>query len=288
MKGLGPQGGKLLPDSRPRGPMPWVIAIMTFLTVLAAAAAIALGGAANSLEGGTKAVVQIMATHPAQREAEAAAALKVMTSLPGAGPARRIGDDELQAMLEPWLGPAGHEDGVPTPAMIEIEAVPDMARLRAAVKAAAPSARIDAGAEWLAPLHRLVASLRWLAAGLVLLTAGAMAAVVVLAARASLDTHRGTIEVLHLMGATDRQLARLFQRRIAFDVLFGGAAGLVGALAILWLVGQRVKAAASGLIGSVGLPPWGWLALVLIPFFGMMLATLVARIAILGALSRVR
>ena len=35
----------------------------------------------------------------------------------------------------------------------------------------------------------------------------------------SLDTHRATIEILHLMGATDVQVARLFQRRIALDAL---------------------------------------------------------------------
>jgi len=44
----------------------------------------------------------------------------------------------------------------------------------------------------------------------VLLMIGATAATVVLAARASLDTHRSTIEVLHLMGSTDVQVARLF------------------------------------------------------------------------------
>ena len=56
---------------------------------------------------------------------------------------------------------------------------------------------------------------------------GATAATVVLAARAALDTHRGTIEMLHLMGATDVQVARLFQRRIALDALFGGLVGFI-------------------------------------------------------------
>ena len=56
---------------------------------------------------------------------------------------------------------------------------------------------------------------------------GATAATVVLAARAALDTHRGTIEILHLMGATDVQVARLFQRRIALDALFGGLVGFI-------------------------------------------------------------
>ena len=40
----------LLPEGRIAGPMPWVIAIMMFLTVLAAAAGLGLGGAAARLD----------------------------------------------------------------------------------------------------------------------------------------------------------------------------------------------------------------------------------------------
>jgi len=38
---------RLLPEGRVAGPMPWVIAIMMFLTVLAAAAGLGLAGAAS-------------------------------------------------------------------------------------------------------------------------------------------------------------------------------------------------------------------------------------------------
>src|ERR1044072_168520 len=60
----------------------------------------------------------------------------------------------------------------------------------------APPARVDDNGQWLAPLASLTGALKWLAAGLVLLMVGATAATVVLAARAALDTHRGTIEIL--------------------------------------------------------------------------------------------
>ena len=53
--------------------------------------------------------------------------------------------------------------------------------------------------------------------------AAATAAVVVLAARAGLEAHRATIEVMHMLGSTDVQVARLFQRRIARDAAIGGA-----------------------------------------------------------------
>ena len=116
---------------------------------------------------------------------------------------------------------------------------------------------------------------------------GATAATVVLAARAALDTHRGTIEVLHLMGATDVQVARLFQRRIALDALFGGLVGfiLAGAGADRHRragLGARLGAARLGrrFRRSAGR------MLLALPAFGVLLAMLVARLTILRALGR--
>ena len=158
--------------------------------------------------------------------------------------------------------------------------------MRRAVVAAAPSARIDDNGQWLAPLASLIGALQWLSIGLVLLMVGATAATVVLAARAALDTHRGTIETLHLMGATDVQVARLFQRRIALDALFGGLVGFIlGALVLIGL-GERVSALGSELLGSAAIPAPAWGMLIALPVLGVLLAMLVARLTILRALGR--
>jgi cell division transport system permease protein len=174
--------------------------------------------------------------------------------------------------------------------MIEVDLSPAAyARLdsvRTAILQVAPSARVDDNAQWLAPLASLIGSLRLLAGGLVLLMIGATAATVVLAARASLDTHRSTIEVLHLMGATDVQVARLFQRRIALDALFGGIVGLGAAALVLLVIGNRVGALGSDLLGSADLPLLSWAILTFLPIFGVVLAMIVARATILRALGR--
>jgi len=88
------------------------------------------------------------------------------------------------------------------------------------------------------------------------------------------------------MGSTDVQVARLFQRRIALDALFGGAVGLIAAAAVLLLIGNRVGALGSELLGSAGLPLTTWLVLAALPVGGVFLAMLVARITILRALGR--
>ena len=91
---------------------------------------------------------------------------------------------------------------------------------------------------------------------------------------------------MHLMGSTDVQVARLFQRRIALDALFGGALGFAGALIVLLLVGRQVGEVGSELLGSAGLAPLDWLLLLLIPVAVVALATLVARLTVLRALEK--
>ena len=292
LRRIGAADRGLLPEGRLTGPMPWVLAIMMFLTVLAAAAGLGLGNAARSLDAdiGNRITVQIVEANPDLRDAQARLAVKALGTLAGVTKVRRVSPEEMKALLEPWLGEGGLEGDLPVPAMIDAELTPEaygrLDVIRAAVREVAPSARVDDNAQWLAPLARLIAALEWLAGGLVLLMVGATAATVVLAARAALDTHRGTIEVLHLMGATDVQVARLFQRRIALDALFGGAVGLGAAALVLLVIGDRVGALGSELLGSAGLPLLSWLILVALPVGGVLLATLVARMTILRALGR--
>jgi cell division transport system permease protein len=272
--------------------MPWVLAIMMFLTVLAAAAGLGLGNAARSLDAdiGNRITVQIVEANPDLRERQARAAVAKLQELAGVASVRRVQDEEMARLLEPWLGSGGLETDLPVPVIIDADltqqAYRDIASIQAAVRPVAPSARVDDNAQWLAPLAKLIAALKWLAAALVLLMVGATTATVVLAARAALDTHRSTIEVLHLMGSTDVQVARLFQRRIALDATFGGVIGLAMAALVLFLIGNRIGELGSELLGSAGLPLTSWIALALLPVAGVFLAMLVARFTILRALGR--
>ena len=159
-------------------------------------------------------------------------------------------------------------------------------RIAKAVAAVAPHARLDDHASWLAPLVGLIRSLGLLAGGIVALMVGATAAAVVLAARSALNTHRQTIDVMHMMGATDVQVARLFQRRLALDALFGATLGLVSAVAVILLIGRRIAEIGSGLVGSIELPSTAWAALLTLPLVAGLLALAVARITVQRALGR--
>ena len=282
---------RILPEGRLSGPMPWVIAIMMFLTILAAAAGIGLDHAARSLRADLagRVTVQIVEADAGIREEQVGRVITELRGHRGVTGIERVNDAEMEEALRPWLGEEMLDGELSIPALIDIDLSPGAGgvdALRDAVTAVAPSARVEPHAAFLGPLAQLIRALKWLAIGLVLLMTLATAATVVLAARAAHNSHRTTIEVLHLMGATDVQIARLFQRRIALDALFGGLLGLLAAALVLALLTALVRDIGSDLLLAAAVPDYGWAMLLLLPAGGVLLAMLTARITVIAALRR--
>ncbi len=284
---------RLLPGGRLAGPMPWIIAIMMFVTVLAAAAGLGLGAAVQSMRADLagRASVQVVEADAQARAALAARTLQALRAAPDVRAADPVDPVVLADQLRPWLGEEAMNGDLPVPALIDVlltpgEAGPKIDRLRRLLADLSPKLRIEPHAAFLTPLAGLLSALGWLALGAVLLMMLATAAVVVLAARGAHDSHRGTIDVLHLMGSTDVQIARLFQRRIGLDALMGGALGFAFALLVILLIGLRLAATGSDLLAAIALPMRDWLVLVALPVAGVLLATLTARWTVLRALGR--
>ncbi len=289
------EAARILPQARLSGPMPWVIAIMTAMTVIAVAGGLALTNLADNasaeIAGGL--TVQVVEADPVTRERQAESALALLSNREDVAQVRRVPEEELAALIEPWLGEAGAgSNAIPTPALIDLKlrgavTAERLADLRAALAGPAPAARIDAQADWLAPVFAAISSLQYLALGLVLLLTATSAAAVWLAARSALGSNHDTIEVIHHLGGTDGQIATIFQRSIAIDALAGGAAGLALALAAILLLGRQFAGLGSGLVAGGGLGLGDWLVIAAIPFAGVGLATLTARLTVIAALRRI-
>ena len=273
---------RLIPASGVRGPVPLLIAIMTFVMVVVAAAGLALGNTASVVKAGVDNRYSIQI---ADGSAKASAAITAARAMPGVSRVAQVPPEELRSTLERWLGPAGAEADLPLPVIVDIDLAPgaDAAALGKQIERAAPGARFVAHRTSLAPLLDALRGLTLLAFGLVLLIALASAAAIVLAARGALDTHRATIEVMHGIGATDDQVATLFLRQIAVDALFGG----IGGAAIAGLILAAILGGASFATSLAGAPPIDWsdaAMLALLPLAVALLATLVARGALVRAL----
>lgn len=286
---------RLLPQARLGGPMPWVIAIMIAITVIAAGAGLALRNLAENARGEIAGglIVQILEGGPGERERQARLAVTLLGSREEVAEVRRVPEAELNDLLEPWLGEQvlASEDAIPIPALIDVRLTgPVTARqleeLRSSLTAVVPSARLDAQARWLEPVFDAVFSLQWLALGLILLLAATTAAAVWLAARSALGANGETIEIIHLLGGTDGQIARIFQRSLAIDAALGGLVGFALGAAALSVLGRQFSGLGSGMVAGGAFGTGDWAALAAIPLSGVVLATLTARLTLLATLRR--
>lgn len=282
---------RVLGPARAGGAMVGVLAIMLFLTLLAAAAGIAAGRGAAALGArlSGRATVQLTDPDPAARAAAAARALAALRASPAVRRARAVPRAELAALVTPWLGAAADDPDVPMPELIDLELAPGdgaLAAARAVLRGAAPGAVIDSHGAAVAPLARLLRLASALAASLAALMVVASAAVVVLAARAELEAHRATIAVVHGLGATDAQVAGLFQRRVARDAATAALIATVTAGAAVAVLVRPLGADIGALGDTVALGAPGWGVLAALPFVFVGFAALVAHRAVTRALAR--
>ena len=273
--------------------MIWVMAIMVFLTALATAFGLGMFAAANALDRqlAGRVTVQIVEPDARSRDAHVAQQVTALRIRPGVARVSEVDRAALAAMLKPWLGDAGLDPDLPMPAMIDVDlkdasdaALADVERT--ARRIAPNQVRVDRHARWLAPVREFITTLSWLAAAAVVLMVSATATVVLLAARAGLDTHRNTIEVLHMLGSTDVQVARLFQRRVALETLIGGVLGTAAAALVALLLQAEVASLGSDMLAGIALARSDWIALAVLPLLFVAIATFAARTGVLRALGK--
>jgi len=282
----------LLPNSaRTQRAMPLTIAVMTYLALIAVAGALAFHGVAHGWSSalGRRLTVQIMQVDAESRSRQANAVVRALRSDASVAEAERLAEPQLRALLEPWLGTGPILDDLPIPAMVDVTLARrdqgDMARLAQIVAAAAPDARIDTHAQWLGQVSRFTRSLQLVANIILALVAGALVSIVSLGVRAGLATQRESVELLHLMGAEDDQIAREFQRLYLGHGILGAGLGALAAGAtlalMLWLAPFPSASSGGGLLHF---GPGAWALLLATPALVAGLVTFTARLAVRRAL----
>ena len=287
----GARAAQLVPRRAIAGPVSWVIAIMIALTVIAAAGGLALGNLANSARAGLSGAITVQVVEASARikQAKVEQVIDTLVEDPAVSSLRAVPEEELSDLLEPWLGSIESGDAVPVPALIDVQLgraadEAEVARLQALLDSNVTGARVDAQSDWLKPVYSALAALQYLALGLIVLLALTSSAAVWLASRSAFASHRETVEIVHLLGGTDEQIARIFQRSVGIDAFLGGAIGLaLGALAV-WIIGAQFSALDSGMVAGGNLRMFDLVLIAAIPVVGVALAVLTARITVMSAL----
>jgi len=265
----------------------FIVASLSFLAGLAAIAGLAGQRAAEGwrteLAGSATVIVRAEGTETpdeaAARAAEAIAGVK------GVAEARALDKAKADALLAPWVGANALPPDLPVPRLVAVEldrkAPASGAAIEAALRAQGVDATVDDHSRWTADLMRAGGLIRTTAVAVFVLVVAVLGAAIAFATRQGLAARREIVDALHLAGATDGYVARLFQARFARSA---AQAGLAGAL-LAMLVAAILKLA--GPDEGLALLPIAWTDLVApapFPLVGALVAAVTAQVTAMAAL----
>ena len=273
--------------------LPWLIAFMVFLSVMAVAGMLVLNATASKWDRGVRGTmtVQVIPTDDeSEDEQRLNAVLTGLATSPEVARYDSMDNSRLIRLLEPWVGDVTGSGELPLPRLIDVELKPaavltaDALLKRLSEKANGIS--IDDHRVWLDHLVRLIETFEILALVVLLFIVLATIGTIIFTTRTGLAIHREAIEVLHLIGAHDAYIARQFARR-AFDLgLSGGVVGLVLALPTLWGLTHLARSLDDKLLLNIAFGPVHWGLLVALPVGVSLVAMVTAKITVMRTLER--
>jgi cell division transport system permease protein len=270
---------------------PWLVAPMIYVASLAGLGLILVDGTLRASENllSGRLTVQVPAEASAAR---IETVLAVLRQTPGIRSARLLTASETSQLLEPWLGSPVSLEELPVPRLIDAGLDPaapvDMARLGQQLASVVPGIRLDdyrPVADGLRVRARPLQALLGAAIGGALLLIAAVAA---FATSAALAARRSDIELLRLIGADDRRIARPYAARALVQGLIGGiiaAAAILATVAVLDGSSQLIRLAAPA--GGIGPGDWRlWAVLAAMILAAGVLASASARATVRRRLAR--
>ena len=269
----------------------WLGAVIAGLCFIACLAAVGGGAASRAAHGwagrlAAEATVQVRPRVGETGPSAAARAAETLAGVDGVAEAEAMSRQQAEDLLRPWVGQAALADlSIPMLVTVRLdrEAPASAVTLSRALAEAGLDATVDDHSLWRGEVTAAAGRLTALALLICLITAGAAAAVIAYAIGADLKAQRDVVVALSLNGASDSQIAGLFQVRAARLAALASLAGT--ALAALVVALTRVLGGAEGVSPAI---PVGWADLLLLspcPLVAVTLAVSVSRFATLRGLA---
>lgn len=277
-----------------------VISIMCFLACLTAGAVYMINQSANAWlkDIASEITIQVEPRENVDTEKTLKEVLAFLGKQPGVANAKSLSIETSQALLEPWLGQSDALKSLPVPRLVAIEvdrsAPPKLDELRAALTRQFKGVSLDDHRQWQQQIRTVTRSFALGGLAILLLVAAATTAIIISATRSAMASNREIVEVLHFVGATDRFIAREFEKHF---LQLGIRAGVVGAgsAMLVFLVmptimellggGSVTTAELNRLIGAGGLDPAGYVLLGMVVVVVAALCMLTSRLGVFRILN---
>ena len=271
--------------------LPWIIALMVYLSALVLAGGFTLNNTINNSYNAQTESFSVNIPHIPLPDKEHEIIEKVISALksaPGVASVELVSTDQIKTMVAPWLGKSEALANLPLPSIIEAKAIKgstlDYDAMRKKVDAMVGGASIDDHKKWIADFAGFINVIQYTLLLIAVIILSATAFVVIFACKTSLKIHRNTVNLLHRLGAMDNYIAKQFQEHAARLTLKGAFVGCGFASMTLMALHITASRIDSPLFPAFSFSLNHWLILFLLPVFTSMLAGFAARFSVLKTL----
>jgi cell division transport system permease protein len=215
-----------------------VISIMCFLACLTAGAVYLINqsAAAWTDDIASEVTVQVGIDSKGNIDDKLSKVAFFLTNQSGVNGVRPLPAEESSILLEPWLGDGATLKDLPIPRLIAVELdranPPNMTALRETLNSNFENTSLDDHRRWQSQIQTVTRSMALGGLAVLILVGFATTAIIVSATRSAMSSNREIVEVLHFVGATDRFIAREFERHFLSLGIRSGLVGASGALLI--------------------------------------------------------
>lgn len=232
--------------------------------------------------------VQIMPEGMAPPPAEIASALALLRATPGVASADVMSASENAALIAPWIRPGETADGLPFPALIDVKlnsgTTLDIPALKQRLLASAPHAVFDDPRQSADAPAPLTAQTFWIAATVLAVSAVSFVLALTGMVRGWIAAQQHNVELLLLLGVSDRRIAGLIGRFSTAAVVLTAAAGcgLAASCFLLRATGGNLTSIIPALVPAVLPADLPWLAF--IPVTAAIMTWVTCRLLVWSAL----
>lgn len=271
-----------------------LIALMSFLLVLACAGTLILNDMTQRWSSGLQNKITVeISSETAEGyvlsqdtiRKETVKLQKMLEKHPLIKNASPLTNEEIRALISPWIGADLALDGIPLPGLIAIDLkkadIKSISQLEKIIKQTSKYGHLETHKDWLNDFLSLIKSLKTLSLMIALLILSITIIGISAAMHARLALHQKNVQLLHLMGASDDYIARQFLPHATIIALKGS---LIGTLCALLLTLIITKTTNAPMIPALKIDLIWYAALALSPIFITALALLTSRITLLRTL----
>ena len=213
-----------------------------------------------------------------------------MENVSGVKSVRVLSSDDIEKLMTPWLGNKIDISELPIPALLDVGIKEDGSinydEVTRGLKQITPNATIDNHRLWLNRLLKFASSLKHTALLMLLLVMGICAFSIYYSTRTSLWINRDTLEILHVVGATDQYIAKQYAFNYAKIGFFSGIIGLFIAIPCIVLIGKYGISTGSGLINGAKLSVFAWSLIMITPLLSSAYSMLTSYLTVRRSLEK--